>query len=154
MKIKEILTIYAIGSIGYMFIEILWRGRTHWTMGVLGGICLVMMYFIEHSFTVPLFLKAFMSASFVTAAELVTGLIVNEIFGLSVWDYSGMKYNLAGQISLVYSFLWYFLCIPALILCKIIKHRVFDVLPLGNMRKQKFLKGSREFGKRNELPEQ
>ena len=154
MRIKEILNIYAIGSVGYMFIEIVWRGCTHWTMGVLGGFCMLMIYFIENSFNFSRFIKAFMSACFITAAELVTGLVVNEILGLAVWDYSGMKYNLAGQISLVYSFLWYFLCIPAHILCRILKHRVFDVLPLGKMRKQKFLKGSREFGKRNELPEQ
>lgn len=34
MKKREVLTVYAIGSIGYRMIEVLWRGRTHWTMGI------------------------------------------------------------------------------------------------------------------------
>ena len=154
MKIKEFVLLYALGAIGYMFIEIIWRGRTHWTMGILGGVCILMIYFIEHRFLFSVFVKALMSAALVTAAELATGLMVNDLLGLSVWDYSGMKYNIAGQISLVYSLLWYFLCIPVHILCRILKHHIFDAFSPRDMLKQKFLKGSREFGKRNELPEQ
>ncbi|MBR5538672.1 MAG: hypothetical protein IKU61_02110 [Clostridia bacterium] len=127
MKIKEVTLLYAIGAIGYMFIEIVWRGSTHWTMGILGGMSILMIYFVEQSFSFSVLLKALLSAAFVTATELVAGLILNDLMGLSVWDYSDMRYNIAGQISLVYSFLWYFLCIPVHILCRIIKHHIFDV---------------------------
>ena len=47
MNFKEILHIYTFGCIAYMFIEILWRGYTHWSMGVVGGICFIIMYTIE-----------------------------------------------------------------------------------------------------------
>lgn len=138
MKLKEIFTVYAIGSVGYMFIEILWRGRTHWTMGILGGICFLFIYFFENKAkNLGLPIKALVSALFVTFLEFLTGIMVNMIFKLNVWDYSNLKFNILGQISLVYSFLWYFICIPAHIMSKILKHRVFDVLPEGGLRKTK-----------------
>ena len=47
MKKREVLTVYAIGSIGYRMIEVLWRGRTHWTMGICGGVCFLFIYVSE-----------------------------------------------------------------------------------------------------------
>ena len=129
MKIKDFLYIYAIGAIGYSFIEILWRGHTHWSMGLLGGICMITIYFLNiHFKNMNILIKAALAAVVITVFELVTGVIVNIIFDLAVWDYSQMRFNILGQISLLYSFLWYILCIPCLILCKILKHRIFDVL--------------------------
>ena len=32
-----------LGGLAYMGVELLWRGRTHWTMGVLGGVCFVVI---------------------------------------------------------------------------------------------------------------
>ena len=49
MKIREYGVVYAIGSIGYRFIEVLWRGRTHWTMGLVGGICFLLMYILDYT---------------------------------------------------------------------------------------------------------
>ncbi len=129
MKIKDFLYIYAMGAIGYSFIEIIWRGYTHWSMGILGGVCLITMYLLNIYFEgMNIFLKALLAAVTITIFELLTGIIVNVIFNMQVWDYSQMKFNVLGQISLLYSFLWYLLCIPSLILCKILKHRIFDVL--------------------------
>ncbi len=132
MNFKEFLHIYALGCIGYMFIEILWRGYTHWTMGLLGGICLCAIYIIDMTLAkASLFVKAFFSAGCITTLELLTGILVNLTLKLNVWDYSDLKFNFMGQISLIYSILWYYLCIPALILCKILRHRVFGVLSLS-----------------------
>lgn len=129
MKIKEFLMVYFIGSIGYRFIEILWRGETHWSMGIVGGICFLCMYGIDIRAKAPLYLRALYSAACVTAVEFVSGLILNIGLGLDVWDYSNLKFNLFGQVSLLYSVLWYFLCIPAHYLCRIVRHRIFGALP-------------------------
>ena len=130
MKKREVLTVYAIGSIGYRMIEVLWRGRTHWTMGICGGVCFL---FISVSELVHrrwrLAVRALISTVWVTAVEFFSGLLINRVFRLGVWDYSGMRFNLCGQISLIYSILWYFLCIPAHLLCRIIRRRVFGALP-------------------------
>ena len=130
MKKREVLTVYAIGSIGYRMIEVLWRGRTHWTMGICGGGCFLFIYVSElvHRRR-RLAVRALISTVWVTAVEFFSGLLINRVFRLGVWDYSGMRFNLCGQISLIYSILWYFLCIPAHLLCRIIRRRVFGALP-------------------------
>ena len=145
LKTKEAITVYAIGSIGYRFIEILWRGRTHWTMGIVGGISLLFIYFLEKRSRMNLYVKALISAFFITFSEFVSGVLINRIFKLNVWDYSNMRYNLLGQISLIYSFLWYFLCIPAHLMCRILRHRIVDVLPKSSL--ENLLKGGRVFGR-------
>ncbi len=128
VKFKEFLYVYAIGSIVYMFIEVLWRGFTHWTMGIVGGVCFFAIFIIDEYFQhKPLLQRAFYSALFVTVMELLTGLVVNRCLNFAVWDYSGMRFNFMGQISLLYSILWYFLCIPAHVLCKLLRHRIFGV---------------------------
>ena len=45
--ITKYLFLGIIGSIIYMSLEILWRGYTHWTMGVLGGICFICLGLIN-----------------------------------------------------------------------------------------------------------
>ena len=129
MKMKELMLVYAIGSIGYRFIEILWRGYTHWTMGIVGGICMICIYFSENYLKVSLPLRAVVSALCITCIEFVAGLVINIVFELSVWDYSGLPLNLLGQVSLPYCMLWLILCIPAHYLCKIVRHSIFSALP-------------------------
>ena len=99
-----------IGGLTYMGIEILWRGHTHWSMGVLGGVCFVAIGLLdevqEHP---PLLLQMLEGASLVTALELLTGLIVNRWLGWGVWDYSDMPLNLWGQVCLPFSAAWFLL---------------------------------------------
>ena len=129
VNFKIFLHIYSFGAIGYCFIETLWRGYTHWSMGILGGICFILMYQFERRFKkLNMLIKAVILAIIITMFELLTGIIVNLIFELNVWDYSDLKYNFMGQISLIYSVFWFVLCIPCILLCRILKHRVFDVL--------------------------
>lgn len=44
--------------------------------------------------------QVFIAAFFVLVIEFTTGVILNVWLGLSVWDYSEMKFNLLGQICL------------------------------------------------------
>ena len=138
MKIKDGLFIFSIGSVTYSFIEILWRGYTHWTMGILGGICMFLIYVINVSCKANILLKAVISATVITLLEFVTGVIVNLIFKLNVWDYSPLRFNVLGQVSLLYSFLWFLLCIPCLFLCTILKHRIFDAMPVPKAPNKNF----------------
>ena len=45
----ELLPVFALGSILYGLTEILWRGWTHWTMLLCGGICFTLMYLVSGS---------------------------------------------------------------------------------------------------------
>ena len=110
---NRFIIIFILGGFGYCILEILWRGYTHWTMFILGGLCL---YALTATFNrlqrFHLALKAIIGGGIITVAELLTGCIVNLYLGWRVWDYSAAPYNLLGQICLTYSILWMLLCIP------------------------------------------
>ena len=109
----EQAVIFIFGAINYMAIEILWRGHTHWTMAVAGGLCAMLIYVFNYQFNdMNLIYKCFTGAVIITAVELVTGLIVNMTLKWNVWDYSERTFNFLGQICPLYFVLWFLLCIP------------------------------------------
>ena len=79
--------------------SLLWRGRSHWTMFILGGVCFVLIGLLNEGipWEMPLVLQGVMgSACIVTPLEFVTGCIVNLWLGWGVWDYSGPALQSAG----------------------------------------------------------
>lgn len=117
-RIYQALVLGCIGGGLYLVIELLWRGRTHWTMGVLGGLCFVIIGLLNERlpWEMPLSVQALAGAAVVTAAELVAGVVLNLWLNLHVWDYSGLPFNLWGQICLWYSLLWVPLSAAAVLL--------------------------------------
>ena len=96
-----------IGGLTYMGIEILWRGHTHWSMGVLGGVCFVLIGLLdEWQDHPPLWLQMLEGTMIVTALELLVGLVVNRWLGWNVWDYSDMPGNLWGQVCPQFAAAW------------------------------------------------
>lgn len=114
---KEKWAAFGLGAIGYPLIEILWRKRTHVSMAVAGGLCCSLLYRI-HLRDKPLLSRCLSGALSITAVELVTGLIVNRWLRLRVWDYSGDRFHLLGQICLRYTIYWFILSGLVSPLCK------------------------------------
>ena len=117
-----------IGSIVYMSLEILWRGYTHWTMGILGGICFICIGLINEllSWETPLALQMLIGSTIITILEFITGCIVNLWLGWKVWDYSNLPLNLLGQICLPFSILWYFISAIGIVIDDYIRYIYFD----------------------------
>lgn len=122
--IAKALTLWAIGGGAYVAIELLWRGRSHWTMAVLGGLLFVLIGAINEVFpwSMPLALQGVLGAAVVTLAELAAGIVLNLWLGLGIWDYSGLPLNLWGQICLPYSLLWIPLALAAVVLDDWLRH--------------------------------
>lgn len=97
-----------VGGLLYILTEIVWRGRSHWTMFLLGGMCFVAMGLINEvlPWEMPLWQQALIGACIITALELLTGCVVNLWLGWGVWDYSSMPGNILGQICPQYFLLW------------------------------------------------
>lgn len=108
--------LFITGGMSYGCIELAARGYTHWTMVVLGGLCLAGLYRLDLWLArLPLLLRAAAGASMVTAAELAAGLVLNRWLGLHIWDYSREAWNLWGQICPRFSLAWYGLCLGAML---------------------------------------
>ena len=116
-----------VGGALYIVIELLWRGYSHWTMFILGGICFFYIGLINEEFTwdMPLVKQMFIGAIVITMWEFLFGIIVNGVYNLNVWDYSNMPFNILGQICLPYSILWFFISLPAIVLDDYLRHWLF-----------------------------
>ena len=114
-NLMKTLHLGIIGGTLYLFVELVWRGHTHWTMGVLGGICFTLFGCLT-LFKIPLYIKALIGTLLVTCLELCAGFILNIWLKLSIWDYSGLPYNLYGQICVPYALLWLPLSMAGIVL--------------------------------------
>ena len=117
-----IFVIFILGAALYVAIELLWRGRSHWSMALAGGVCLVLLYGIRRALTLlPIAIRpplqwlvfCFFGSFVITAVEFLIGCIVNLWLKLGVWDYSKKKLQLFGQVCLGYMGCWAILCVPA-----------------------------------------
>lgn len=108
-KIKNLL-IFVIFGVAYVGIELLYRGRSHISMFFLGGLCGLLIGLInEYTPKMNIVLQMLLGSCIITALEFITGCIINLWLGLGVWDYSNLRFNLMGQVSLVFTFAWFIL---------------------------------------------
>lgn len=114
------LLLFILGALGYPMIELLWRGRTHWTMSLAGGVSMVVLLYISRT-ALPLPLMWVAGALAITAIEFTIGCIVNRWLHWEVWDYSQLPFNLLGQISLPFTIVWFMLSIPGVALCQLLE---------------------------------
>lgn len=120
--------LFSLGGIFYILIELLWRGYSHWTMFILGGTCFLSLGMINefYDYGIPLILQMFFGCIIITLLEFITGYIVNIKFGMNVWNYSDMPYNILGQICLPYMILWFFLSGACIVADDWLRHILFD----------------------------
>lgn len=108
-RIKNLI-IFIIFGITYVGIELLFRGHSHISMFFLGGLCGLLIGLInEYTPKMNIILQMFMGTTIITLLEFITGCVVNLWLGLNVWDYSNLRFNIMGQISLIFSFAWFVL---------------------------------------------
>ena len=109
----EKVSLFCFGALGYGGLELLYRGHTHWTMLLAGGICMLCLYALNQRLSGwPLLMRCAAGSALITTVEFSFGLVFNRWLHLAVWDYSACWGNLLGQICPFYSFLWFLLCIP------------------------------------------
>ena len=111
----ETTQLFLLGGGVYGFLEILWRGYTHWTMVLLGGGLFLMLGRLGALLPQRLGLlrRGLIGGAVITGAEFLAGWALNLQLGLHVWDYSRMPLQLFGQICLPYSLLWVVLAVLA-----------------------------------------
>lgn len=117
--------LFVIGGFLYMLIELMWRGRTHWTMFIVGGICFVLVGLVNEVFTwdMPLIRQQAISTVMITIVELLAGLLINCNY--TIWDYRNAPLNIMGQICLPYTILWFFLSLAAIIADDYLRYWIF-----------------------------
>jgi len=113
------LIVFILGGIFYGVTEILYRGYTHWSMVLTGGLVAFTFYMMSsYLFTMNVFTAALTGAVIITFYEFSMGVIVNLWLGWEVWDYSALPGNILGQICPRYTAYWFLLCLAFFSLIK------------------------------------
>lgn len=111
-KVSEWSFLWAVGGCIYYTFELAFRGFSHWSMFVLGGICMVFFVWQGKSMgwreSFPR--QLLRCVVFVTACEFITGIIVNKWLHWRVWDYTGLPLELWGQICVPFMIIFSGLC--------------------------------------------
>ena len=105
-KILSDTVIFGTGAYGYGLIETVYRGYTHPSMFLAGGICLLSLAVLSQLDKIPFIFKCLLGGAIITAVEFVFGCIFNLGLGMDVWDYSDMPYNILGQVCPLFFGIW------------------------------------------------
>ena len=118
-KVLEFATVFLTGGAAYSLLEILWRGYTHWTMTITGGICFTVLYILHvYARTISFLTRCVIGTAVITLVEFAVGCTVNLWLGWHVWDYANVPGNVLGQICLPFSLMWLLLCAAACPICR------------------------------------
>ena len=108
------------GSGIYGLCELAFRGWTHWTMLLAGGVSLLLIL-LACGIPGPLWQKWVLGAALITAVEFVSGCAVNLGLGWGIWDYSAHALHLMGQVCPLFCLFWLLLSVPAVGLCRYLR---------------------------------
>ena len=99
------LMLFCLGGGAYQGLELLWRGRTHSSMFIAGGLCFLLVGHLNRvQPRLPRLPRAVVGALIITMVELAVGLAVNREY--RVWDYRGQPGNYLGQICPMFTLIW------------------------------------------------
>ncbi len=105
----ERASLFLLGGGAYAALELAWRGTTHWTMFLTGGVCLCLLQALADR-PLPLGPAAAVGAAGVSGLELAVGAVCRRVLHTAVWDYADEWGNLAGLVCPKYTAYWFLLC--------------------------------------------
>lgn len=125
--LKYLFLFITFGSI-YILIELIFRGHSHWSMFICGGLSAMEIGMLNEIFkwNDPIWLQMLCGSFIITLNEFFTGIIVNLILKWNVWDYSDMPLNIMGQICIPFMILWFILSYFAIIIDDYLRWKYFD----------------------------
>lgn len=107
-KLVEYFILLVVGGSIYVTIEILFRGYSHISMFIVGGLCLCLIGVLNEFYKWDMYIEwqVLFGDAIILTLEFISGCIVNLWLNLNVWDYSNMPFNLLGQICLPFAIMW------------------------------------------------
>ena len=123
----EIFILFCVGGTIYILFEMGFRGYSHWTMFIVGGLCFLCIGALNNriGWDFPVEYQCLIGAVIVTIIEFISGYIINIKLGWDVWDYSNMPFNLLGQICLPFAILWLPIVALAIVVDDWVKYLLF-----------------------------
>lgn len=126
-KFLRATTLWLWGGFIYYLIELIWRGHSHPSMFVVGGLCFVTIGGLNNHlpWSMSLVKQSLIGSGIITVLEFAAGLIVNVWLGWNVWDYSNVPLNILGQICVPFVIAWIPLATVAIVLDDYLRYYLF-----------------------------
>lgn len=126
-KFLKYLILTVFGGLVYFLIEVGWRGYSHWTMFLLGGLCFLTVGLLNEvlPWEMDFEKQACIGGIIITVLEFITGVIVNIWLKWGVWDYTVLPFNILGQVSLPFTLIWILLSGVIILVDDQIRYKIF-----------------------------
>ena len=112
-KWGRLLVLWFIIGEQYFVLEAVYRAfkgeRAHIAMLAVGGLCGVLIGAVNQRpifYKLPVLVQSIIGVVIVLVVEFCSGIVLNVILGLGIWDYSNLWGNLYGQICIQFAFIW------------------------------------------------
>ena len=107
-NLLHMLILFVIGGFIYIGIELLYRGYTHWTMGIVGGLCFVTVGLLNEGLPWHMCFEIQMlcGGAIITCVEFMAGCVLNLWLHLNIWDYHQLPGNILGQVCPQFAAIW------------------------------------------------
>ncbi|NMM64682.1 hypothetical protein HBE96_18915 [Clostridium sp. P21] len=139
---KDLILIFVMGAL-YMVLEGLWRGWTHISMLVVGGLCAFLIGRLNEYpkfYDRKMWQQCVIGTLIILILEFTSGMILNVWLGLDIWDYSNEWGNVYGQICVPYALIWFLLVPPAIYIDDYLRYWLFgEKKPQGLLKNYKNL---------------
>lgn len=110
-------SLFLFGFFGYGLLEVVWRGFTHPTMSLAGGVSIIFIDIVAKNLSeLHIIYRSLICGLFITLIEFAIGYIMNTRLDAGIWDYSLMPLNLMGQVCFSFSVLWCIISIPLILI--------------------------------------
>ena len=125
--LAKYLFLLFVGGMAYCLVEIAYRGHTHWSMFLVGGIAFIICGLMNEvmEWDTPLWKQMLACAAIITVIEFASGIVLNVWLNLGVWDYSNVPGNICGQICPIFSVFWFLLSAIAIVLDDVLRWKIF-----------------------------
>ena len=128
-NIWKLLILCFLTGMCYSELELLARGFTYLPMTFIGGTAVTLIGLIARRHDAPS-LKMWQFCTLGTLVildvEYISGCVFNLLLHMDLWNYSGDKYNVNGQICLKNALLWFFLVPMAVWINGFFRWKLFD----------------------------
>lgn len=102
-EVMIVISSFLIGAAGYPLLELAYRGRTHYSMAIAGGLSMLLIRRMAKTRCAwPVRILA--CGAGITGIEYLCGIIWNRRY--TVWDYRHQRLNFRGQICLRFTAIW------------------------------------------------
>ena len=127
--LKRLVQLFFIGCFSgfiYTSIQVMFRGRTDYTMYILAFIVGIFIFILNNTileFDTDFGIQVLVCTAFSTLMQFIFGILFNQDY--HIWDYRNMPFNCGGQVCLPFTLVWAMICAAAIILLDWIDWKFF-----------------------------